>query len=206
MPKLTLDRYFTSLWRDHEGDSTHILNHNLNVDSIVVELGGFTGVWSTQIYDKFKCKVYAIEPIKEFYSQMANKFKEQNNIHLLNVGVGIEDKKGIIYLSDDGSSSNAENNIPIEVEFRTLNRILNEWNIKEVDLLQMNIEGDEYPILESILETGVIDRIKTLQVQFHLGIENDRERKESICQKLKIRGFKLKYSYPFVWEAWTKVD
>lgn len=204
MSNLSLDRYFLSLWKDHQGDLTHILNHDLNSNSNVIELGGFTGVWSTQIYDKFKCKVYAVEPIKEFYNQMINKFKEQSNVHLLNVGVGTEDTKGIIYLRDDGSSSNAENSTPVEVEFRTLNRILNEYDIKEVDLLQMNIEGDEYPILENILETGIIDRIKTLQVQFHLGIENDRERREFICEKLKVKGFKIKYNYPFVWEAWTK--
>jgi FkbM family methyltransferase len=204
MLKLTLDRYHLALWRDHKGDYTHILNHDLDVNSNVVELGGFTGVWTTQIHDKFQCNVYAIEPIKKFYDQMVDKFKDQSNIHLLNVGVGTEDKKGIIYLSDDGSSSNAENNIPVEVEFRTLNRILNEWDIKEVDLLQMNIEGDEYPILENLLETETINRIKTLQVQFHLGIEDDRERKEAICEKLKAKGFKLKYSYPFVWEAWIK--
>jgi FkbM family methyltransferase len=204
MSKLTLDRYHLSLWRDHRGDNTHILNHNLNSDSIVLEIGGFTGVWSTQVYNKFKCNVYVIEPIKEFYNQMVDKFKEQSNIHLLNVGVGVEDRKGVIYLSDDGSSSNTENNIPVEVEFRTLNRILSEWSIQKVDLLQMNIEGDEYPIIEDMLNTGVIDKIKTLQVQFHLGIENDRERRETICEKLKARGFKLKYSYPFVWEAWIK--
>jgi len=204
MPNLTLDRYYLSLWNDHEGDSTHILNHSLNNNSTVIELGGFTGAWSTEIYDKFKCKVYAIEPVKEFYDQMVDKFKEQGDVYLLNAGVGVEDKKGVIYLSDDGSSSNTKNSIPVEVEFRTLNRILSEWSIQKVDLLQMNIEGDEYPIIEDMLNTGVIDKIKTLQVQFHLGIENDRERREIICEELKKRGFKLKYSYPFVWEAWTK--
>ena len=204
MPNLTLDKYFFSLWRNHKGDSTHILNHNLDSNSVVLEIGGFTGAWATQVYSKFKCNVYAIEPIKKFYDQMFNKLKDQANIHLLNVGVGVEDKKGIIYLSDDGSSSNAKNSILVEVEFRTLNRILDEWGIQEVDLLQMNIEGDEYPILENMPETGVIDKVKTLQVQFHLGIENDRERKEAICERLKARGFKLKYCYPFVWEAWTR--
>lgn len=204
MPKLSLDKYSFSLWRDHQGDETYIPDHDLNSNSVVLELGGFTGAWATQVYNKFKCKVYAIEPIKEFYDQMVTKFKDQNSIHLLNVGVGTEDKKGVIYLSDDGSSSNAENNIPIEVEFRTLNRILEEWGIEEVDLLQINIEGDEYSVLEHMLDTNSIDKIKTLQVQFHLGIENDRERKEAICEKLKAKGFKLKYSYPFVWEAWTK--
>ncbi len=204
MPKLTLDKYHHALWRDHQGDSTHILDHSLDSNSVVLELGGFTGAWATQVHNKFKCKVYAIEPIKEFYDQMVTKFKDQNSIHLLNVGVGVEDKKGVIYLSDDGSSSNAENNIPVEVEFRTLNRILEEWGIERVDLLQINIEGDEYPILESLLETRTIDKIETLQVQFHLGIENDRERKEAISERLKAKGFKLKYCYPFVWEAWTK--
>jgi hypothetical protein len=74
------------------------------------------------------------------------------------------------------------------------------------DLLQMNIEGDEYPMLESMLKDGSIDKFKNIQVQFHLGIENDINRHYEICQALEDRGFKSKFSYPFVWESWTKLS
>jgi hypothetical protein len=68
----------------------------------------------------------------------------------------------------------------------------------------MNIEGDEYPILEHMIETGYINRIKNIQIQFHLGIDNAVEKRDKIREKLTLNGFKIKYDYAFVWESWTK--
>ena len=55
--------------------------------------------------------------------------------------------------------------------------ILNKWNLNVVDLIQINIEGDEYPLLENMLKTGLINKFKNIQIQYHLGIEGDIERK-----------------------------
>lgn len=190
-------------WRDY-GDQTHILNYDLNKDSIVFELGGYTGVWTEQVISKFDCNVYAVEPLPEFYNQMAEKFKSNPKVHLLNVGVAPEDKRDFLYLGGSSTSSNSEYGTKVEVEFRTISRILNEWGLAEVDLLQINIEGDEYSLLESMIENGSVDKFKNIQVQFHLGIEDNTNRHYNICEALKNKGFKVKFSYPFVWEGWTK--
>ncbi len=204
MANLHLDQGQLGRWWQDSGDQTHIFNHDLNKDSVVLDLGGYVGVWAQQVVDKFNCNVYAIEPLTEFYNQMVNKFQSNPKVHLLNVGVATENKKDFIYLGGDSTSSNLENGTKVEVEFRTISRILDEWGLAEVDLLQMNIEGDEYSMLESMLKEGSIDRFKNIQVQFHLGIENDIDRHSEICQALKDRSFKSKFSYPFVWEGWTK--
>ena len=50
---------------------------------------------------------------------------------------------------------------------------------------------------------GLIHKFKNIQVQFHLGVENDRERRDEIHKGFLENGFHLKYNYPFVWECWT---
>jgi hypothetical protein len=82
--------------------------------------------------------------------------------------------------------------------------LLEYWGLDMVDLIQINIEGDEYPVLESLIEDGLINRFKNIQIQFHHGIDNDIERRNSIRNGLLKNGFKEKFNYPFVWESWTK--
>lgn len=205
MASLHLDQWHLSRWWQDNGDNTHIFDHSLNEDSVVLDLGGYVGVWAQQVVDKYNSNVYVIEPLTQFYDIMVKKFESDPKIHLLNVGVAPSDKRDFIYLGGDSTSSNLESGTKVEVEFRTISRILDEWGLTEVDLLQMNIEGDEYPMLESMLKDGTIDRFKNIQVQFHLGIENDVDRHYEICQALEDRGFKQKFSYPFVWEGWTRV-
>lgn len=82
--------------------------------------------------------------------------------------------------------------------------ILNLFDLNKVDLLQMNIEGDEYDVLEEMMESGSIERVNILQVQYHNGIKNDIERRDKIQKKLIELGYNKKYDYPFVWEAWEK--
>jgi hypothetical protein len=83
--------------------------------------------------------------------------------------------------------------------------ILNKWNLNVVDLIQINIEGDEYPLLEDMLKTGLINKFKNIQIQYHLGIDGDRERRDKIREGLEENGFKEKFNYQFVWESWYKL-
>ena len=67
-------------WRNDNGDQTHNLNYPLNSDSIVIDLGGFKGVWASQIIDLYNPNVYIIEPINEFYSCLVKKFLSLENL------------------------------------------------------------------------------------------------------------------------------
>lgn len=204
MPNLYLNQPQLLNWVEDNGDYTHSLEHALTSDSKVIDLGGYTGVWAQEIIKRYGCNVYLVEPILESWKVLQEKFKNNSKVHILKVAVGASNTEKTIYVNEDSTSSNAETGEPITVEYRTIDRILNQWDLEEVDLLQVNIEGDEYELLQYMLDKNIISRFKTIQVQFHLGIEDATEKHKNICEGLEQRGFKTKYSYPYVWEAWTK--
>jgi FkbM family methyltransferase len=191
-------------WFSDRGDYTHNITYDLNEDSVVIDLGGYTGLWVEQIINKYNPKIYVIEPIEEFYNVIVNKFKNNNKVNILNVGVSDEDKNGVMFLQGDATSANLNSGNAINVKYYKMETLLKKWNLTEVDLIQINIEGDEYLILENMLKTGLINLFKNIQIQFHYGIDGDIERREKIQQGLKDNRYELKFNYPFVWESWHK--
>ena len=204
MSNLTLNTREVVRWFRDNGDNTHNVNYDLNEDSIIMDLGGYTGVWIQQMVDKYNPNVYVIEPLPEFYNKLEERFKDNSKVTLKNVGVGTENGDGVIYINGDGSSSNNIGGEAVTIQLETMETLLNEWGLESVDLLQVNIEGDEYPLLEQIIENGVINKFKNIQIQFHLGVENEVVRRDQINKGLINNGFKNKFNYPFVWEGWTK--
>jgi FkbM family methyltransferase len=154
--------------------------------------------------NKYNPNVYVLEPVPEFYNQMVTKFANNSKVRLMNVGVGIENKEGMIFMSGDATSSNISSNKSIDIKFNTVETILKNWGLSEIDLVQINIEGDEYSLLEHMLETGDINKFKNIQVQFHLGVENDIIRRNNIREGLIKNRFEINFDYPFVWESWKK--
>ena len=199
-------------WRRQKGDETYILDHNLNENSVVVDLGAYKGVWAEQVHKKFKCKIYLLEPVKQFYNVLERKYINHSNINYKQVGIGVENKT--LFLSDkeirgDATKikfSNNNNNKGDEINLITLENMMNYWNLDHIDLLQINIEGCEFDILENWLETGIINKIKTIQIQFHQfpEIKDHVTRRKNIQMELQKQGYKLKYCFHWVWECWEK--
>jgi len=166
MGNLTLNHNEIKRWFADKGDFTHNITYDLNEESVIMDLGGYTGVWAQQMIDKYNPNVYIVEPISSFYNGMVNKFKDNKKVRLLNIGVSNKNKDGVIYLSGDGTSSNIKGDQTVNVKFKDMKTILNEWELDNVDLLQINIEGDEYPLLEHLIETKLINIFRNIQIQF----------------------------------------
>jgi len=206
MSNLTLNKKEVQRWFADKGDYTHNITYDLNEDSVVMDLGGFTGLWAKQIITKYNPNMYIIEPIYDFYDGMVKTFEDNDKVKLLNVAAGTEDKNGSIYLNGDATSANLKTGTRIDIEYNTMETLLKEFEVDSVDLIQINIEGDEYPLLENMLKSGLINKFKNIQIQFHNGIKNDIERRDNIRRGLVDNGFSEKFNYPFVWESWTKKD
>ena len=202
-------------WFSSKGDLTYSLNHNLSENSIVIDVGAYKGLWAEQLYNKFKCNIYLIEPINEFYNILEQKFSNNSKISYKNIG--LSNKNSIInihknsinndstkLINSNNSNKNSKNCFSIEL--MTLDRFLLLYNLKTVDLIQVNIEGAEYDLLDHWIETDIVNSINTIQIQFHNfdEIKNHIIKREIIRNKLKNRGFKLKYCFNWVWECYTK--
>jgi hypothetical protein len=65
------------------------------------------------------------------------------------------------------------------------------------------LEGEEFPLLENMIDTGSILKFNNIQVQFHTFIEDALEKRNNIQKGLEKNNFKKLYDYPFVFEAWS---
>ena len=188
-------------WFSHDGDNTHRMNYDLNENSVVLDLGGFHGEWANKIWHKYNCFIYVFEPIPNLYEYINERFKDNEKIKVFNFGISDVDKTIGITLNNDGSSFYLEGQDKVECSVKSVYKFFVENNIKKVDLMKINIEGDEYPVMKSLLDTGLIDRI---QVQFHDFIPNCVELRKSIHERIS-KTHELTYNYEFVWENWKKI-
>jgi len=106
----------------------------------------------------------------------------------------------------DATSSYLNSSYKVTVKCLPLEHFLDKHNIERIDLIQINVEGEEYPLLENWIESGLINKIKFLQVQYHKFGEDYESKRTNIQEGLKKLGFTLRYEYPFVWESWENTN
>jgi FkbM family methyltransferase len=188
-------------WFMDKGDQTHRLNYPLSEKSIVIDLGAYEGKWSEKIIEKYKCQVYAYEPVRTFYLQTKAQLAKHSSAYVFNCGLGVISESLNICLSADGSSIYNEVGEKELITLKEIGAELKGLKIDMVDLIKMNIEGAEYSLLEHILTKNLHTKLRNIQVQFHILDEFSERKRESIRTALSKTHY-LTYDYPFVWENW----
>ena len=161
-------------------------------NKIVVQAGGFTG--DTALYYAYRgAKVYSFEPNPESY-----------NIALLNLKLNPQLKKRVIFKNfaidkdgivkfhinteSSGGSSIYEDKKEKTVRIRSLsiNTILNEFNIKTPYLLDLDIKGSEFKIINE----DAISKFKIVRIEYSTKIGNRTlGSREEIIKRLRQLGF-----------------
>jgi len=188
-------------WFAIDGDSTLRLEYPLNEDSVVFDLGGYKGQWASDIFSKYCCNLYVFEPVIAFYEAIENRFKQNSKIRTFPFGLAEENKKVVLGLDKDRSSMfkrGDENEVVVLHGFKDF---LHTQQIKNIDLIKINIEGAEYDLLDSIIKEGLQTHIRDIQVQFH-GFVPDAENRMKGIQKMLEQTHEMTWQYPFVWENW----
>lgn len=188
-------------WFADKGDSTLRLDYDLNSESIVFDLGGYIGQWTSDIFGMYCCRVYVFEPVPVFYEDIKRRFQRNPKIHVYPYGLGNANKPVIINLDGASSSIYRTGNGTVEGRIVRAADFLSLHNISTIDLMKINIEGGEYDLLDHLIKIGCIEKITNLQVQFHDVLPESRFRMAHIQAQLE-QTHHLTYQYPFVWENW----
>ena len=61
------------------GDEGLRFDYELNSDSLVIDLGGYKGQWTSDIYARFNCRVLVFEPVAQFAASIAQRFRHNPN-------------------------------------------------------------------------------------------------------------------------------
>lgn len=168
-------------------------DYPLSKNSLVWDVGGYKGEFAEEIYRRYGCNIVIYEPV--FYKDLQIKFKD-TDIVVLDFGLSDKDEIKDISVINDSSSFHKEADIKKKVHVKDVCKF-----IHEVDLIKINIEGDEYRLLQRMLDSGKIKLFKNIQVQFHKFVPFADDRMDTIQKRLS-ETHELTYQYKFIWENW----
>lgn len=191
-------------WKRDRGDQNLRLNYDLNQDSVVLDIGGYAGDFAEAIHQKYGCRVLVFEPMPRFYQQCAERFAENDAVSVYRFGLGAADAKMLLSNSDDASSfcRSHPGQDTVAAEIRDIATVWNECDLDFVDLVKMNIEGGEYPLLERMIEADLAEHVGNFQVQFHDFIPNAESMRTTLRKSLS-QTHEEQWCYDFVWENWN---
>ncbi|MEY5006597.1 MAG: hypothetical protein RI969_1685 [Verrucomicrobiota bacterium] len=194
------------LWLAAEGDQRLRLDYALGPGSVVFDVGGYKGDFAAAIRARYGCRVWLFEPVSRLHRQCLARFKDDPSVVSLPFGLGDQEQE--LEMHDDADASGAFNPAsvgrPVEkVRLRAFSQFFAETGLPKVDLLKVNIEGGEFPLLGHLIESGRIKDIGHLQVQFHDFYPEAKPRRERL-RRLLSKTHVEQWNFPFVWESWKR--
>lgn len=190
-------------WVKNGGKELQYTFENINAESIVFDVGMYKGFWANEISRRYNPFIFGFEPINLFYKIVKEKFEFNYKIKIYNYGLGDRNRQDIIFVNRDSSSLFREGVSPKSITIKDIFEILVSFNLEKIDLLALNCEGSEYEILQRLLSTGDIHKIKKLFIQFHFIRKDDQRLRKILIEKL-VKTHTQKYCYLSVWELWVK--
>ena len=154
-------------------------------------------------------KIQVFEPVPKFACQIKDILGKSVKVNTFGIARQTQVRRMAVY----GEASSGHTSImseesfilhasEIEVNFRSLTDEKRSWPT-EIDVMEINIEGGEFELIELLDEHQLLSRIGTLFVQFHDIGEKTREHVESARQTLRQTHRQL-WSYDMVWECWVR--
>ena len=162
--------------------------------STVIDAGAHTGDFSRAVMDRFGCRCHALEPVTGLRSRIAG--RPGLSIHALALA-GV-DGEGVIHLSDEPEANSLQPSIAQTfgsrgteaVRLATLESFLTAQGLETIDLLKLDIEGEEIAVLDSLSDER-LRQIGQISVELHdfipgLGLSGDVAR---LKRRLRRAGF-----------------
>lgn len=179
-------------------DRTLRLDYDLGPSSVVFDLGGYEGQWAADIRARYGCTVHVFEPVVSFARRIERRFAHDASVHVHPFGLAGSTRVDTIHLDADGSSLFGTGE-PVEIQLVHAAGHLRH----DVDLVKVNIEGGEFELLEHLVATGLVERVRELQVQFHEHVPHAEARMRRL-QAALARTHRKTWGVDFVWENWRR--
>lgn len=177
----------------------------INENSLVFDVGGYLGDWTDIIVKKYNCNVFVFEPVVKFYDIIVERFKDNKKVSVFNFGLSNTTDTLTINSDNDSSSLHTKGNEYQLIKVVNINDFILTNNLSKIDLIKINIEGEEYNLLEHILRCGTIKTFDNLLIQFHKYPADYAPRRSLIQSALK-RTHKQTINYEMIFENWEFVN
>lgn len=194
-----------NLYRALGGNDFLYSNLRLDKESQVVILGGYQGASCLEISSRYGSKIVVFEPIEAWARTILELTLEVNSlVQVISKAVTSNGRTVQLSLNGDATSEliNSSFNEVHSVESVTMLEV-NEFAQGKIDLLEINIEGGEYEVVDSLLRNKI--EVETLLIQFHKIDGESQAKYENLSLRLA-ENYHLVFSIPFVWERWDSAQ
>jgi len=121
-------------------------------------------------------RILAYEPAPLSYALLVQNIQGLPRVETFGFGLSDEDRRALLYMGQQDSVTNSVHSSPentsaaVEVELRAAGAVLAEQGVEAVDILKLDTEGCEVPILRSL--TSLLPSLGVVFVEYH--DEDDR--------------------------------
>lgn len=177
-----------------------VVKDSLDRNSVVYSIGiGRDASFDRSLISRYGLKIYAYDPTPKSISWVRARMRMPEFIFH---PVAMSERDGTLTFfepdpkaADQVSASVLQVNKlsrSFKVPCQTFQSMLNAHGHSNCDVLKMDIEGTEYPVLHDLCESGMIKKVKQLLVEFHhflpgVGVEKTN----LLVQELRNNGFQI---------------
>lgn len=142
-------------------------DYKLTPDSVVFDVGGFEGDFVDLVRQRWKAPVHCWEPI--FVRALKDRFASDPLVWIYDCALGDVNEDREIWVSGDSTSFYHERPGASKqlVKVRSITDFIVHQALPQIDLIKLNCEGSEFPILNELIKTGYIKNVRNIVVQYH---------------------------------------
>ena len=186
-------------------------------DSIVLDLGGYKGDFAGLMRELYNCFVCIYEPVPVSYERLRFRFRKDNKVVVFPYGVGANSRRDSIWMDVNNGASCSFHNKGLQANTRQDVMVVGiDLIIKHLtprprgygglfDLIKINIEGEEFPLLRYMIDSGVVALFRNIQVQFHRFYPDADALVGGLAADLK-KTHEHQWGVPYRWENWRLRD
>ncbi|CAF1157519.1 unnamed protein product [Rotaria sordida] len=188
----------------------------LNSSSLIIEIGGNTGLDTSQFITLYNSSIISFEPLVTMSEALKEKFKTNSKIEIQPYGLGNRARNLSIELFDSNNMGtsifrklSSKNSSKIQqIQLLDIVQVID--NIRKtktkygiIDMISINCEGCEFEILPALILNNLTQYFRIIQFASHMGFLA-----ESPCIYCQIeqaleRTHQIIYHYTMLWEAWV---
>jgi FkbM family methyltransferase len=176
----------------------------LRSDDVVLDGGGYTGDWTAEVLCRYGCGSIVFEPVPSFATKLRHRYGSNERVEICAAGLGRYSGTAALQFADNGSRiTPTRRPESVEVSVWDVAEFMVNRNLTEIGCFKLNIEGGEYDVLERLMETGMLERVRCYLIQFHR-VASDSERRRSAIRGALAKTYEPVFEFPFVWERWSR--
>jgi FkbM family methyltransferase len=177
----------------------YLKNYKLKEGDVVIDAGAYYGLFTLYAANKVgpTGKVIALEPSLKNFNILNKRAKKAKYNNIVTINKGLYNKKTSLTLEKESFLSSSkqvsENASGETILTDTLDNIIKELDLKEINFIKMDVEGVELEILESAEKSLKITRNLAIAC-YHL--RDGKTTGKILEPQLKRLGFKTEIGFP----------